>query len=96
MPDHMHLVTLGLTGTSDTFEFVRIAKQRTSFEFKRRRHAMLWQPGWHDRIIRPRDGIADFVRYVVENPVRAGLVADPTDYPYTGSGTMSRDTLLHV
>ena len=34
-------------------------------------------------IARQRTGMST-VNYVLENPVRAGIVADPDDYPYCG------------
>jgi hypothetical protein len=34
------------------------------------------------------------VAYVLANPVRAGLVEDPADYPYSGSGKWTVSELL--
>jgi hypothetical protein len=34
------------------------------------------------------------VRYIINNPVRAGLVADVRDYPFWGSSVYSREALL--
>jgi len=34
------------------------------------------------------------MRYIIENPVRARLVARPSDYPFWGSSTHSRDEVL--
>jgi hypothetical protein len=34
------------------------------------------------------------VRYIVNNPVRAGLVTDPADYPHWGSSRYSREEML--
>jgi hypothetical protein len=35
-----------------------------------------------------------FIRYVIENPIRAKLVESPSDYPFWGSSTCSREELL--
>jgi hypothetical protein len=33
------------------------------------------------------------IRYILNNPVRAGLVENATEYPYSGSGTVSVEEL---
>jgi hypothetical protein len=53
----------------------------------------IWQPGYFDDILRPHDNVWEYVRYIAMNPVEAGLVKDPRDYPFTGSSTHSRDDL---
>jgi putative transposase len=85
MPDHLHLVVVGLAIDSDLQRFVSTAKQFAGFVFSKHYGARLWQVGYHDRIIRPEENIADVIRYVLENPVRAGLVDRIEDYPYAGS-----------
>ena len=45
-------------------------------------------------MIRRTDGLAEVIAYVIKNPVRVGLVSDPADYPYWGSGDYSRHELL--
>jgi putative transposase len=40
--------------------------------------------GFHDRCLaRTDETLADVARYIVENPVRAGLVQRPEDWPYS-------------
>ncbi len=90
MPDHVHVVMEGLTEGSNFMETVRLWKQRTGFDAKLRFGRHLWQRGFHDRVMRVDDDITSVVAYVLENPVRAGLVANCEDYPFIGSQT---DTL---
>jgi hypothetical protein len=40
-----------------------------------------WQSGYHDRAIRDGEELRPFARYIVANPVRAGLVEKTGDYP---------------
>jgi putative transposase len=86
MPDHAHLIVEGLADDSDLKKFVKLAKQYSGYYYARacggRR---LWQHGKNDRIIRDRVDLLDRLRYVVNNPVAAGLVARPEDYPFLGS-----------
>jgi putative transposase len=86
MPDHLHLVVEGLTETSDLKRFVKLAKQYSGFYFARANgRAKLWQHGLNDHIVRNDVDFLDRVRYVVNNPVVAGLVSRPQDYPFLGS-----------
>ncbi|KJZ64730.1 REP-associated tyrosine transposase [Pseudomonas fluorescens] len=41
----------------------------------------LWQTGYHDRTIRDGEELLPFARYIVANPLRAGLVDKIGDYP---------------
>ena len=94
MPDHLHLLAEGVTETADVTRFVKMAKQQTAYAFRRTHNAVLWQGGWHDHIIRPSEDIKATLRYLLENPLRAGLARSVADYPHIGSGTMTRDALL--
>jgi len=44
----------------------------------------LWQKSSYDRVIRYNDSIEVTMHYVLENPVRKGLVTQWEDYPYSG------------
>jgi putative transposase len=85
MPDHIHVLLEGLTERSDLRRFVRIAKQRSAIRYSRHNGGRLWQEGYHDRVLRPDDDVLIFARYVLQNPVRAGLVEEIGDYKYVGS-----------
>ena len=73
MPDHVHLLLEGRTPSADLVEAVRGWKQHTGYAWKQRHGAHLWQSGFHDRVLRDGDDTRAVVRYVLENPVRAGL-----------------------
>ena len=38
-----------------------------------------------DWVLRPEQTTEDAIRYVLNNPVRAGLVENPEDYPFSRS-----------
>jgi REP-associated tyrosine transposase len=94
MPDHLHLVVNGLRDNSDLKAFEKAAKQYAGYYYKQSWRMQLWQRYGHDRIIRDDPEFIDCVRYVVENPVKAGLVADARSYPFSGSGRWSLDELV--
>ncbi len=42
----------------------------------------IWQRGYHDHAVRCDENIKALARYVVANPVRAGLCERVGDYPF--------------
>ena len=89
MPDHAHLLVEGREETSNLRQFAKLAKQRSGGVFRRRTGEVLWQEGYYDRVLRQDDDAKDVARYIIENPVRAGLVKTPVEYAYVGSDVWS-------
>ena len=85
MPDHVHLLLEGTTDAADLREAVRVWKQLVGYAWKCRTNTHLWQIGFHDHVLRETDDTRAVVRYLLNNPVRAGLVQDPSKYPWSGS-----------
>jgi putative transposase len=94
MPDHHHLLVEGTREDADLCRFVTRAKQFSGFHFSRQTGMRLWQRYGFERILRDYEDPRNAVRYIINNPVRKGLVASPEEYPYWGSSTRSRDELL--
>jgi putative transposase len=93
MPDHVHLVVEGMADDSELKAFVKRAKQYSGYGYARRR-GRLWQHGSNDHIVRDHVDLRDRIRYVVNNPVAAGLVRAPEDYPFLGSQRWSLAELI--
>ena len=84
MPDHLHWL-LSLKKRVSLSQVIANIKRRTSYRINRNNHltgAPLWQPGFHDYALRSEDEIKDTARYIVANPLRAGLVKKIGDYPF--------------
>ena len=96
MPDHFHALVEGQVEEADLHRFVRLAKQRAGFRFSRARHQRLWQASFFDRTLRRERELDEVIAYVVNNPVRAGLVDDPAAYALWGSQTYTRDEILEI
>lgn len=94
MSDHLHLLVSGASDRADLTQFVKIAKQRAGFSFRRARGEILWQEGYYDHVLRDEDDTAAVARYIIENPVRAGLVTEPAEYLFWGSDVFTREQLL--
>jgi putative transposase len=88
MPDHVHLL---VEGSSDDCEFplaVRLARRRSAQACPSTLRP-LWQDGFHERILRGSDDPEPFIGYILNNPVKAGLAARATDYPFSWSVSTS-------
>ena len=94
MPDHVHLLVEGKTDDADLKGFASLAKQKSAFAYSRSYRLRLWQPSYHDRVIRDEECTWDVIRYIIDNPLRAGLVRDITAYPFLGSSVFDRDSLI--
>jgi len=85
MPDHLHIVLEALDKEADLVKFVTRFKQYAGFEYRRETGSRLWQEGFYDRVLRKEEAAEDAVRYVLSNPVRAGLVMAVHEWPFSGS-----------
>ena len=82
MPDHLHWL-VQLRGKSLGYCVQRF-KGRSSFLINRllKREGALWQPGYYDHAIRSEASMRKQARYILGNPVRAGLATRLGEYPY--------------
>ena len=81
MPDHLHWLVTLQTGTIS--KLMQRIKGHSAISINRalNRQGQFWQKGFHDRAIRKEEDIQAIARYVVANPLRAGLVEKIGDYP---------------
>jgi REP element-mobilizing transposase RayT len=63
---------------------IGVFKGRTSKALNDRidRKGKLWQPAFFDHALRKEENIQQVARYIVANPLRAGLVENIEDYPH--------------
>ena len=94
MPDHVHLVVEGTRDDSDCLRFIKLAKQYSAFYFARSNGEKLWQRYGFEHVLHDDELTLAVVRYVLQNPVRAGLAKSPEEYPFIGSGVHKIDELL--
>ncbi len=82
MPEHVHLLTEGTTDGADFRRFMKLAKQRTAHALRSQlRWPRVWQEGYYERVLRNDQQTEDVIRYLLDNPVRAGLVMQWQEYP---------------
>ena len=83
MPDHVHwlIQLLDETSLSQVLHSVKsVSGHQLNYHLKRK--GRFWQPGFHDHALRREDAIKDAARYIIANPLRAGLVASVRDYSH--------------
>ena len=81
MPDHLHWLVELRVGTLSSL--VRRVKSRSARAVNERlgRDAKVWQAGFYDHAVRKDEDIKHIARYMLANPLRAGLVERIGDYP---------------
>lgn len=81
MPDHLHwLIELQQGSLADLMQRTKSLSTKAVNQSTGRK-ITLWQKGFHDRALRREEDLLKVARYVVANPLRAGLVAKLGDYP---------------
>lgn len=82
MPDHIHFLIQG----SMPFEFIRRFKGKmTPFARAIDPSKRLWQRSFYDHALRREESLFDVACYIWENPVRAKLVNNLSDFLWSGS-----------
>ena len=84
MPNHLHMLLVG-EEKSSLHRFMKVFKQESSFAFKRGYKNSLWQRSYYDRVLRTEETLEEVAWYIINNPVREGLVDDYSSYGFSGS-----------
>jgi len=87
MPDHVHLVMTPLydgTGFYSIPEIMQGIKSTSAHKINHvlNRRGLAWQNESFDRVLRQEERIPEKVDYIIQNPVRAGLVNSAAKYPW--------------
>lgn len=97
MPDHQHLIITGIQSGSDIWKAIINYKQKTGFWMSKNKAGMRWQKDFYDHVIRRHEDIVTQIKYILDNPVRKGLVSSWQEYPYKGSvGCRMEDVLFGI
>lgn len=77
MPDHVHWL-IQMTAEGELSEVIRLYKTKVTLQLQQR----IWQRGFHDHALRDEEDVRDIARYIVANPLRAGLTRNIGEYPH--------------
>ncbi|MCX2900681.1 REP-associated tyrosine transposase [Pseudomonas mandelii] len=81
MPDHFHWLIQLHKGSLSQLMCQAKSLSTRSINGTSGRAGSLWQQGFHDHALRREEELLRVARYVVANPLRAGLVEKLGDYP---------------
>ncbi|HEF4758935.1 TPA: transposase [Pseudomonas putida] len=81
MPDHFHW--LAELHNGDLPKLMQATKSRSARLINQERGLCesVWQKGYFDRALRREEDLKAAARYIIANPLRAGLVTHAGDYP---------------
>jgi putative transposase len=87
MPDHVHMIFTPLRDENGTFSLAEIIQGMKGASAHRinkslGRKGTVWEQEFFDRALRQDEDIDVKLDYILANPVRAGLVQNPLDYPW--------------
>ncbi len=84
MPDHLHIVISPSNSGVSLSKFLNIFKGRTTTAFRNKYGVKgLWQRSAYDHIIRAEEDLKAIIEYILNNPVRKGIVERAEDYPFS-------------
>jgi putative transposase len=82
MPDHVHIV-MAVKGQKSAIDLIAGFKSVSTKEsWKFGFEGKLYQRRFYDRFVRKDEDLKEAVLYVLNNPVRKGIVQKWGDYPY--------------
>jgi len=83
MPDHLHWL-FQLEAEETLSRVVQRVKSQTTREIRRQpgKVVQVWQAGFHDHAMRTDERLVDTARYILANPLRAGLCRSIREYPH--------------
>ena len=100
MPDHLHTLVAPFDRNASVAAFSKWFKRWFDEEYWTNHcrpfatakgtsvnQTWKWQEGCFDRLLRSDESLSDKWEYMRQNPVRAGLVANPEDWPFQFAST---------
>ena len=86
MPDHLHVIVSPGESSLTVSKFLNIFKGRTTAVFRQKKDLKkIWQRSAFDHVIRTEEDLRAVIEYIMNNPVRKGIVEKIDDYPYSES-----------
>ena len=85
MPDHIHLLTEATKAKSIIAIVQELKGLWTKMAWQHELQGVIFQKSFFDHFLRKDEDIVTVVKYILNNPVRAGLVGTWQEYPFLGS-----------
>jgi putative transposase len=84
MPDHLHLLCAPVNPNTPLKRWLGFWRADATRNWPRPDEKPIWQRDFFDRQLRSMESYRDKWLYIWENPIRAGLVQTPDQWPYKG------------
>jgi REP element-mobilizing transposase RayT len=85
MPDHLHFLAGPQREGASLLQFIdRFKGKTTNCSWRLGWNGRLWQPRSYDHAVRAAEDLRGIAEYILQNPVRKGLVNHPYDWPWSG------------
>jgi putative transposase len=85
MPDHVHVILAGNDSDANIKKSLEMFKQKTGFWLSQNHSDVRWQKDYYDHILRSKENLDVNIKYILNNPVRAGIVEHWKQYLFKGS-----------
>lgn len=85
MPNHVHLLITPREALRRITHSLKRFTSRRANELLHLTGQPFWQEESYDHLVRDAEGFERIVRYIENNPVRAGLAKNPNDFPWSSA-----------
>lgn len=87
MPDHIHLIIQPATKKYNISVIMKHIKGSfaTGYNNTAFKSGPVWQSRFYDTILRTEEELMVKINYVLQNPVRGGIVKEASEYPYSSA-----------
>lgn len=79
------MIIPGNNNEMDLLKVISAFKQKTGFWFSKNNVGAKWQKDFYDHVIKKEESLIRNIKYILDNPVRKGIVTDWQEYPFKGA-----------
>jgi len=84
MPDHLHVIVSPGESALPLSKFLNVFKGKTAAVLKDKENLRkIWQRSAFDHVIRTEENLKTVIEYIMNNPVRKGIVGKADNYLYS-------------
>jgi REP element-mobilizing transposase RayT len=96
LPNHVHVILQPRLALPEIMRWLKGRTGRKANQILGRRGQPFWQDESYDHWVRTTKELHELIRYVENNPVQAGLVAEEAQWPWSSARMRADDTLLEA
>ncbi|NQT06922.1 MAG: transposase [Candidatus Omnitrophica bacterium] len=98
MPEHLHVIIqphLKKYNISQIMKHIKgsFARTHNNLTYK---SGPIWQNRFYDTILRDEQALMTRINYILQNPIRANIIREAEDYPYSSAKVYLKDEEDHI